>query len=73
MRLWIQMWRMSNSEMLDDSSVSTSWSQQILSNKFNKMRKSRYQPAHHTHVLQQATRMDFCAQTEGRLMTGREM
>eukprot|EP00959_Pyramimonas_sp_CCMP1952_P289735 6059653-Pyramimonas_sp.AAC.1 len=36
--------------------------------KFNKMRKSRY-----THVLQQVTRMEFSAQAEGGLMTGREM
>eukprot|EP00959_Pyramimonas_sp_CCMP1952_P369898 7747059-Pyramimonas_sp.AAC.1 len=39
----------------------------------NQMRKSRYQLDHHTHFLQQITRMEFSAQTEGRLMTGREM
>eukprot|EP00959_Pyramimonas_sp_CCMP1952_P303106 6342242-Pyramimonas_sp.AAC.1 len=32
---------------------------------FNRMRKSRYQPAHHTHVLQQVTRVEFSAQTGG--------
>eukprot|EP00959_Pyramimonas_sp_CCMP1952_P310028 6488042-Pyramimonas_sp.AAC.1 len=41
--------------------------------KFNKMRKSRYQPAHHTHSLQQVTRVEFSAQAEGGLVTGREM
>eukprot|EP00959_Pyramimonas_sp_CCMP1952_P049968 1044492-Pyramimonas_sp.AAC.1 len=44
-----------------------------LSEKFIKMRKSRYQPDHHTHFLQQITRVEFSAQNEGRLMTGREM
>eukprot|EP00959_Pyramimonas_sp_CCMP1952_P297876 6231245-Pyramimonas_sp.AAC.1 len=41
--------------------------------KFNKMRNSRYQPPHHTHFLQQVTRVEFSAQAEGGLMTGRAM
>eukprot|EP00959_Pyramimonas_sp_CCMP1952_P285704 5973758-Pyramimonas_sp.AAC.1 len=44
-----------------------------LIDKFNKMRNNRYQPGHHTHFLQQMTRMEYSAQNEGRLMTGREM
>eukprot|EP00959_Pyramimonas_sp_CCMP1952_P302341 6326119-Pyramimonas_sp.AAC.1 len=44
-----------------------------LIDKFNNMRKSRYQLGHHTHFLQQITRAEFNAQAEGRLMTGREM
>eukprot|EP00959_Pyramimonas_sp_CCMP1952_P442893 9271697-Pyramimonas_sp.AAC.1 len=40
--------------------------------KFNKMRKNRYQSGHRTHFLQQITRMEFSAQSEGGL-TGREM
>eukprot|EP00959_Pyramimonas_sp_CCMP1952_P207830 4346999-Pyramimonas_sp.AAC.1 len=41
--------------------------------KFNKIRNNRYQPGHHTHFLQQITRLELSAQNEGRLMTGREM
>eukprot|EP00959_Pyramimonas_sp_CCMP1952_P393478 8244645-Pyramimonas_sp.AAC.1 len=44
-----------------------------LIDKFNNIRKSRYQLVHHTHFLQQITRMEFSAQTEGGLITGREM
>eukprot|EP00959_Pyramimonas_sp_CCMP1952_P409061 8572462-Pyramimonas_sp.AAC.1 len=37
------------------------------------MRRSRNQPSHHIHFLQQITRMECSAQNEGRLLTGREM
>eukprot|EP00959_Pyramimonas_sp_CCMP1952_P130205 2722298-Pyramimonas_sp.AAC.1 len=32
---------------------------------FNKMRKSRYQLGHRIHFLQQITRVEFSAQTDG--------
>eukprot|EP00959_Pyramimonas_sp_CCMP1952_P446711 9353787-Pyramimonas_sp.AAC.1 len=37
------------------------------------MRKNRHQPGHHTHFLQQITRMEYSAQNEGMPLTGREM
>eukprot|EP00959_Pyramimonas_sp_CCMP1952_P245850 5138317-Pyramimonas_sp.AAC.1 len=41
--------------------------------KFSKMRRNRNLPSHHLHFLQQITRMEYSAQNEGRLLTGREM
>eukprot|EP00959_Pyramimonas_sp_CCMP1952_P016238 343533-Pyramimonas_sp.AAC.1 len=41
--------------------------------KFNQIRRNRNQPSHHIHFLQQITRMEYSAQNEGRLLTGREM
>eukprot|EP00959_Pyramimonas_sp_CCMP1952_P261248 5461912-Pyramimonas_sp.AAC.1 len=40
--------------------------------KFNKMRKKHKLPNHHIHFLQQISRMEFGAQAEERLSTGRE-
>eukprot|EP00959_Pyramimonas_sp_CCMP1952_P379961 7959623-Pyramimonas_sp.AAC.1 len=37
------------------------------------MRRNRSQPGHHIHFHQQITRMEYIAQTQGRLLTGREM
>eukprot|EP00959_Pyramimonas_sp_CCMP1952_P237744 4967928-Pyramimonas_sp.AAC.1 len=44
-----------------------------LMEKFNKMRKNNKLPNHHIHFLQQTSRMEFRAQVEERLLTGREM
>eukprot|EP00959_Pyramimonas_sp_CCMP1952_P073210 1530478-Pyramimonas_sp.AAC.1 len=41
--------------------------------KLNKMRRNRSQPGHRIHFLQQITRVEYSAQNEGRLLTGREM
>eukprot|EP00959_Pyramimonas_sp_CCMP1952_P286242 5985664-Pyramimonas_sp.AAC.1 len=41
--------------------------------KFNKMRRNRGLSAHHIHFLQQINRMEYGAQNEQRLLTGREM
>eukprot|EP00959_Pyramimonas_sp_CCMP1952_P245803 5137252-Pyramimonas_sp.AAC.1 len=41
--------------------------------KFSKMRRNRSLSNHHIHFLQQISRMEYGAQNEERLLTGREM
>eukprot|EP00959_Pyramimonas_sp_CCMP1952_P188059 3932334-Pyramimonas_sp.AAC.1 len=41
--------------------------------KCSKMRRNRIQTGQHIHFLQQVQRMEYSAQNEGGLLTGREM
>eukprot|EP00959_Pyramimonas_sp_CCMP1952_P327804 6862861-Pyramimonas_sp.AAC.1 len=43
-----------------------------LMDKFSKMRKNHKLPDHHIHFLQQISRVEFGAQAEEGLLTGRE-
>eukprot|EP00959_Pyramimonas_sp_CCMP1952_P217340 4545693-Pyramimonas_sp.AAC.1 len=45
----------------------------VLIEKFNKMRRNRGFSTHHMLFLQQINRMEYGAQNEQRLLTGRQM
>eukprot|EP00959_Pyramimonas_sp_CCMP1952_P209121 4374491-Pyramimonas_sp.AAC.1 len=51
-----------------DIMIATNWM-----GKFNRMRKNHKLPKHHIHLLQHISRIEFGAQAEERLLTGREM